>query len=194
MIWEHVRNHPGFAGEDLAKLLYQAALGMDHLLEDRDAFLAELSREWEALDPQAFAGEPLLEPVHPDGRVARLNLRPAKAAGMSLAVLGPILADQPRRHGSWEEFRCLWGAAVSLAREGRIPFPPDELIAGGSAIEARGHPPGHSPRYRELNRPAYRLIHDVASPAVQEVLARARSSQPSGTRALRLNGGGCGPS
>ncbi|MFH1609324.1 MAG: hypothetical protein ABID40_01675 [Candidatus Bipolaricaulota bacterium] len=144
---------------------------MDHLLGDRDTFLADFSREWEALDPRAFPGEPLLEPVHPDGRVARLNLRPAKAAGMSLAVLGPMLADQPWRHGSWAEFRGLWGAAVTLAREGRIPFFPDTLVAQGKAIETRGHPPGHSPRYREVNRPAYRLIHDVTQHQVRQLLA-----------------------
>jgi len=167
LIWEHVRNHPEFAMEDLAKLLYQGALGMDHLLADRDTFLADFSREWEALDSLAFPGEPLLEPVPPDGRVARLNLRPAKAAGISLTMLGPMLADQPRRHGSWAEFMGLWGAAVTLARDGRIPFPPDELVARGNALESGRQPPGHSPLYREINRPAYRLLHDVTQHQVR---------------------------
>jgi len=161
LIWEHVRNHPGFAVEDLAKLLYQGVMGMDHLLANRERFLEGLRQEWETLDPADLPRETLLEPVHPTLPIARLNLRRAKVAGMSLAMLGPMLADQPRRHGSWAEFMDLWGASVTLARDGRIPFPADALVAHGKTIEAWGHPPGHSPRYREINRPAYRLLHDV---------------------------------
>ncbi|HAZ31054.1 TPA: hypothetical protein DCY65_05765 [Candidatus Acetothermia bacterium] len=171
LIREHVRNHPGFAVEDLAKLLYQGVMGMGHLLEDRARFLEALRREWHGLAPLPSLGEALLEPIHPTDPVVRLNLRPAQAAGLRLDALGPLLADQPRRNGSWAQFKTLWEATVTLAREGRIPFPPDELVDRAKVIEASGHAPGHSPRYRELNRPAYRLIHDVTRPEVQRLLS-----------------------
>lgn len=172
LIWSHVQAHPGFAADDLAKLLFQGAMGMDHLLADRTRFLAGLRQEWGTVDPAEFPREKLLEPVHPTHPIARLNLRPAKAAGLSLDLLGPLLADQPRRGGSRAAFREIWEAAVGLADHGKIPFSPGELADVARAVEARGHPPGHSSRYEELNRPAYRLIHDVTDPAVREVLAR----------------------
>jgi hypothetical protein len=178
LIWNHVQAHPGFAADDLAKLLYQGVMGMDHLLGDRERFLAGLRQEWETLDPAELPRETIVEPVHPTRPIARLNLRPAKAAGLSLDVLGPLLADQPRRHGIWAEFREIWDAAVALARQGRIPFVPGELSDLIPMLEAHGHPPGHSARYQEMNRPAYRLVHDVTSPAVREVLAPQAGSRP----------------
>lgn len=159
--------------DDLAKLLYQGVMGMDHLLGDRERFLNGLRQEWERLDLVALPEEALLELVHTTDPVARLNLRPIKAAGLSLSEVGTLLADQPLKRGRRGELLALWEEAMALARAGRIPFRADELAALGEALRAGGHPPGHSVRYRELNRPAYRLAHDVADPAVRDVLARA---------------------
>lgn len=164
LIRRHLDLHPGFGPPDLGKLLYQGVLGMDHLLADRGRFLAGLAQEWDDLDPEASVDEPLLESVHPTGRVARLNLRPAKRAGLSLAALGPALADQPPKNGDWEEFWALWAAVIRLSQAGRLPFSGDELVRVGEEIKAERGSPGHSPRYRKANRPAYRLIHDIADP------------------------------
>jgi len=168
LIWRHTQAHAGFGVEDLAKLLYQGVMGMDHLLEDRERFIEGLRQEWETLAPAR--GEALCEPVHPFDPIVRLNLRPVKAAGVHLMELGPLLADQPRREGRISELWALWEEAVALAGAGKIPFRVDELARWGEILRARGHAPGHSLRYRELNRPAYRLIHDV-TPEVRRLFA-----------------------
>lgn len=173
LIGEHLRRHPAFGAEDLAKLLYQGVMGMDHLLADRDRFLAELRREWEALDPVLLPREVLLEPVHPTAPIARLNLRPVKAAGVSVDDLGPLLVDQLPKRGDPAELRALWAEVVALAQTGRIPFSADDLERLGATLAAGGPPPGHSRQYRDLNRPAYRLVHDVTAPAFRDALARA---------------------
>lgn len=170
LIHDHLRRHAGVAAADLAKLLYQGVMGMDHLLRERETFLADLGREWETLDPAPLPGEALVEPVHPAGEVVRLNLRPLKATGASLAEVGAFLSRQPLRQGDLAEFRERWEDAVALARGGQIPFAWDELVSVGQAVLARGHPPGHSAQYRRLNRPAYRLIHDATHPEARRVL------------------------
>lgn len=164
----HLAVHPGLPPPDLVNLLYQGTLGMDHLLADRERFLGELEREWGKLGPGSLPGEPLLEPVHPTRLVVRVNLRPARRLGIELAALGMALADQPPRAGTWDELEELWAGAVSLAREGRLPLPPGELVARGRAMMRTRRPPHHSPRYRALNLPAYRLIHDP--PSIRRVL------------------------
>jgi len=173
LIQDHLRRYPGFGPEDLAKLLYQGVMGMDHLLGDRERFLKELWREWESLEPVSLTGEVPLERIHPSGPTARLNLRPLKAAGVALAEIGPLLADQPSQKGELAELRRLWDEVLALAHSGRMPFTSGELCPLSEAILAGGHLPGHSIRYRELNRPAYRLVHDVTDPAMRGVLARA---------------------
>ncbi|QAA77154.1 MAG: hypothetical protein BIP78_1388 [Candidatus Bipolaricaulis sibiricus] len=167
----HLKLHPGFGSADLAKLLYQGVMGMDHLLGDRERFIRALEEEWEGLGPVALAGEVLLEPVHPVDPIARLNLRPAKGAGLCLADLAPLFADQPPRGGRLEDLLTLWNEASALAREGRIPFREAELDRWGEVLRSGKHLPGHSAQYRELNRPAYRLVHNAAGPRWREVLA-----------------------
>lgn len=146
---------------------------MDHLLGDRERFIAALGAEWETVASTPLPGEALVESVHPSDSIARLNLRPAKAAGLPLAELGPLLADQTRRRGQREALVALWDEAVALAREGRIPFRRDELETWGELLQAGTHPPGHSAPYRELNQPAYRLVHNISDPGIRRVLARA---------------------
>ncbi|MCR4392591.1 MAG: hypothetical protein NUV94_07540 [Candidatus Acetothermia bacterium] len=165
----HVRRYPGFGAQDLAKLLYQGALGMDHLLGDPARFLAALRKEWETLEPIPPPAEPLLEPVDPRGRTHRVNLRPAKAAGIELTELGTLLVNQPRKEGRFVEFERWWWMVVELAEAGRIAVPPPDLRALAGCFRPDGPPPDHSPRYRQLHRPAYRLVHDVADPGVQAV-------------------------
>ncbi len=176
LIAGHVERHPGFGPEDLAKLLYQGVMGMDHLLADRERFVAALREEWIALDPASE--ENLVEPVHPSDLVARLNLRPAKAAGVPLVELAPLLADQPRRGGRLEDCLALWEEASALARAGRIPFQVEELELWGEALRSGAHPPGHSPAYRKLNRPAYRLVHNLLDPRIRRLLTRAGADLP----------------
>lgn len=173
LIQEHVQRYSGFGPEDLAKLLYQSVMGMDHLLRDRARFIDELGREWEMLASIPQGEEALLDPVHPSDPIVRLNLRPTKAAGVSLTDLGALLAGQRRRSGRISDLLALWGDAVELARGGRIPFGVDDLKILGEILRAGNHPPGHSARYREIHQPAYRLLHDVGDPALRGVLAQA---------------------
>lgn len=156
----HLAVHRWFAPPDLAKLLCQGALGMDHLLADRERFLEDLEREWQELNPHSFPGEPLLEPVHPARPIFRVNLRPARRIGIDLVALGTVLADQPLRAGTWDELGELWTGTVRLARDGCLPLGVGELVAQGREMMRTRRPPHHSPRYRVLNLPAYCLIRN----------------------------------
>lgn len=172
LLWEHLRRYPGLEAQDLAKLLYQGAMGMDHLLRDRERFLAELAREWAHLDPVPLPGEVVVEPIHPRDPVVRVHLRPLKAAGVDPKELGLLLASQPLRRGRVEDLAALWEEALALARAGKIPVSEAELAPWGARMLSGREPPPHSPRYRELHRPAYRLLHNLQ--VGEEVLSRAK--------------------
>lgn len=191
MIRTHLRLYPELEAADLAKLIWQGALGMDHLLGDEAAFVAELAREWEALDSDSLPGEPLWVRVHPTDPVVRLHLRPLKAAGLDPHAVGRALARQPRRGGSVGEFCSLWEGVLALAADGRLPFSPGELADVGRRV-LQGGPPAHSSRYRERYRPAYRLVHDAASPAWGWLWGAAGAGAgqgPLAALALELKGG-----
>lgn len=166
----HIRLHPGFRTEDLAKLLYQGVFGADHLLRDGKRFRHELLEEWEWVDEGECPGEPLFEPVDPLGRTYRLNLRPAKRLGADPEALAELLLGQPRKRGRMEEFERQWEMVVELASEGEIPFSAEKLRAYGGLLRETGIIPRHSTSYSRANRPHYRIINDFYDPVVRKGL------------------------
>ncbi len=166
----HVRSHPGFRTEDLAKLIYQGVFGADHLLNDRRRFRREFLEEWEWVEKGERPEEPLFEPVDPLGRTYRLNLRPAKRLGADPEALVELLLGQPRKRGRREEFERRWETVVELAAEGEIPFSAEKLRAYGEMLRETGAIPRHSTSYNRANRPHYRIINDFYDPAVRKGL------------------------
>jgi len=144
---------PRMNERDLAKLLYQAAMGADHLLEDRRGFLEGLRSEWSALDPEASGPEPPLQLISPDGCVWRAHLLPLVHGGCLAKDLFELLAVQPLRKGSRAGFLGLLDRAVELAEEGAIPFSASRL----DRCRDRGGPVHHSRFYGPC---AYRVVND----------------------------------
>ncbi len=159
LLW-HCSVHGCLLPAEAVKLLFQAVLGMDHLLADREAFARALEREWEAL-ALPYPQERLLEPVHPGRKTVRINLRVSKGSAISARELISFLAEQPLVEGSWDELEEVACWSVAAARRGRIPISPRGLEEQWRRALDRGHPPHHSPHYRERVKPAYRLVHEA---------------------------------
>jgi len=153
LILEERSMRPRMNERDLAKLLYQAALGGDHLLEDRRTFLEGLRLEWNALDPESARFEPPLQPISPQGCVWRAHLLPLKRLGCNSEALFELLAGQPLLEGSRDGFLELLRRAVELAEEGAIPFSAPRL----ARCRDRGGPIHHSRFYGPC---AYRVVND----------------------------------
>ncbi len=168
----HLRFQQQFAADDVVKLLFQAVLGMDHLLADRAAFRWALEAEWAGLG-RPLPQERLVEPVHPGRRMVRLNLRPAKAAHIPGLEIVPFLSQQPLLEGSRVELERTAQWSVQLARRERVPLSASRLEAVWATALRHGHPPGHSRAYQKEACPAYRLVHDVRHKEFVRMLTNA---------------------
>src|SRR5439155_24790316 len=85
LVRRHLQLHPEARAQDIYKLVYQGTMGNEIVAADPSAVERRLEREMS--DARADGSEPLTEPVSPDGRLVRLNLRPYKAQGGSAAAL-----------------------------------------------------------------------------------------------------------
>jgi hypothetical protein len=146
----HVARYPLLAWQDAYKLLYQGILGPEHLMADPEAFRARLLADALRAAVSPAADEPLYEPVRPDGRLLRVNLRPFKAAGGDLEqLLDACLTAAAVRWGTREELRTAWATVAGAGEAGRWPRLGEAATFSGW-LDAHDYPAvHHSPQYRE---------------------------------------------
>jgi hypothetical protein len=167
------------AVQDIYKCLHQGAFGVGHIIDNphnfRDRLLDEIMRA------QGVYAEPLLERVSPDGLVFRINLRPFRAlfkdneetgcdllldlCVKSAAVKTGIEDDFLR---ALEFFRELNNGG-ELRAAGMVFAFPGYIVDGFMRevlhyISTMGFIPvlSHSPTYKSLNHPSYRVVHAKA--------------------------------
>ena len=154
--------YPAMEQQDTVKFVFQAMLGVGHLLADRGAMEERIAREMEPL--QADSAAPLAEPLSPSW--CRLNLRAAKARGITSSVIaGLMLSTGAPVHFTRRDVAGFCGQ-LAAAGEHRITDPD-----GLGEILDEAWLPSHSPAYRERYRPAYQVIPAGWIPCL-EVIAR----------------------
>ena len=134
--------YPAMQRQDTVKFVFQAMLGVGHLLASRDAAEEYLAREMDPLP--ADASEPLTEMLSPAW--CRLNLRAAKARKLTPAVIAGLM--------------CASDVSVPFTRQDVYRFCARLMPDSGETdrIPEEGWLPSHSPEYRERYHPAYRVI------------------------------------
>ncbi len=176
---EQVHRRPSMEREDAVKFVFQAMLGVGHLLSDPETVTACLVRETEGLraDPE----EPLLEPLSPAW--CRLNLRRALAEGLTPRMIaGMMLASGQGPRFSRQD---VYETCGKLAEEGFIRLTgADDL----SRIQDEHWLPSHSAAYREKYHPAYRVISADWIPLTDAVLRIARKCAEGGRLLVTLDG------
>jgi hypothetical protein len=155
-VLEELAMRPRMREADLVKMLYQAAMGGDHLLGDREGFRRGLRREWNALPPERPGLQPPLQLISPRGGVWRAHLLPLRSQGADPGELFGLLAGQPLKNGDISEYLQMLEQAVDLAGRGVIPFDPDTL----RRYRKTGGPAHHSRAYGPC---AYRVVSDPAT-------------------------------
>lgn len=155
--------HPGFRPADAVKLCYQGLFGAEHLVLDPEAAEEYFFAEYEKTPP---VDGPLWENASPS--YARLSLAAFKGRGLPgawlfrLFLLGaggdlPQGLSIPRPDAS--EMDGALAAVRRMAEAGAFPFSIGELDAYLLKYKASGGGPvHHSEAYREVNRPAYRVV------------------------------------
>jgi len=155
-----LRLHPSMGLSDLQKLLFHAAFGADHLLRwasrDEGLFRASFAREWEHASRLPPGSLPLVQMVDPGGRIARIHLAAAAAAGLGYdALLEGIISQEPM-HGTRSRAAALLRETAELAASGALPWIPEEILAVGVPES----PPSHSAAYGQAH---YRVVNDWRS-------------------------------
>lgn len=147
---KHLEAHPQATEEDVVKFVFQAFLGVGHLVSSADIIQRRLENEM-AQNP-ADDTEPQTEDLSP--RWVRLNLRPAKARGIAPVELAKRVyrsAQQP----------------VSYTRQDVVDFcesldlpdlDKDKMKAAADRLLDGSFLPSHSDRYREAYKPAYVVL------------------------------------
>ena len=153
-----IARYPLMQPQDLYKLLHQAALGSEHAVRDAQAARDWLARELASLLPGPL--DPLCDPLSPDGRILRLHLRPFLAQGGDpQTLLEAFIQTANQFHGSPQDLRLGWAAALQLARDGQLPFSPALLAEFFTPLEEQGFPAlHHSLAYAQAYHPAYRVV------------------------------------
>lgn len=152
----HGEKYPLMTPCDAVKLIYQNEFGGGHLITDRDASLARLRAEYEAVEHDPSL--PLFEDI--GGGLVRIMLTALDTNIYSLEHLNEDFARSAARHrGEMDRFLEKLVVLKKLTGQGVLPFSADELDAYLSEYIPAGCPMvSHSAQYRRTYRPAYRVI------------------------------------
>lgn len=167
LLSQHLQRYPQMELADIYKLLHQAAMGPGHAVSDADAARARLTEEAAGLGDGP--AEPLADPISPDGRLARVHLRPYVASGRELSTLADAFVNTATTYsGSPEKLGKFCGCLGDLADAAGIPFSRAEVTAYFAPIVGHGYPVvRHSDAYRAAYRPAYRVVAIDLMPGLQ---------------------------
>lgn len=146
----HRKRYPQMTDQDVYKLLYQGMLGPKHLVHDVLYFRTNLEAELSGLIPDPC--QQLYESVRPDNQLSRVHLRAWIMTGQSVDVLvTDCLKAAAKPWNKRQELMEFWRFYQKQAQ----PESPNFY----SEIEAENFPlVHHSPRFREIYSPAYRLV------------------------------------
>jgi hypothetical protein len=155
----HQHHHPQLKVQDVFKLFYQAAFGVEHILSDSSEVASYLMGELASLDTTA-SDEPLLEQISMEGDVVRVNLRPFKVLNLDPSLLVKVMFQSARETiPDTTVFNGMWNEFSALVRSGFLEYPSDDIKAWDTRIVDGNIPPlHHSREYSETNKPAYRVV------------------------------------
>jgi hypothetical protein len=145
--------------QDVYKLLYQANLGVEHILGDSAAVTRDLLEELASLD-SASRGEELVERISTDDEIVRVNLRPFKVLNISPSLLVDCLWRSAREtHPDTTAFLRQWKEFQNLVKERQLSFSPSDAEHWAEMIHRQGiRAIHHSAAYSSANHPAYRVV------------------------------------
>ena len=160
---------------DIYKCLHQGEFGVAHTVDDPDRFRDRLHHELQGIRPAS--DEPVLENVSIDGSIMRVNLRPYRAlfaenTHKACDLLTEACLESVAIHkGNSERFLMVLDGFRDLNKTGELVAGnivyafPSEMVDRffkevGDLARRLGEIPvfSHSPVYRRLNSPSYRVV------------------------------------
>lgn len=164
VVLTQLQRYPAMQIDDLYKLVYQAALGNEHLMTDSAMVHGYLVKELKGI--HASSAEPLLEEISPAGEIVRLNLRPFKARhGDHRALFRAMMQTARNFQKSPERLEQYWRDLEQMASSGALAFDNAAMQSFLREMREKDYPAvHHSAVYEEKYAPAYRVILKKYSP------------------------------
>jgi hypothetical protein len=160
LIKNEQRTKPNFSIQDAYKLIYQGNFGVAHILQDTDHARQFLKNEVNSIEKSD--NEPLIEQISVYTNLVRINLRPFKKSGSSVATLFEVMTRSVEETKVDRQiFLSQWGEFMEAVKQGIIKFDLPELKTFDQKVKAKNYPAvHHSPEYRKANKPAYRVVKE----------------------------------
>jgi len=158
VVLDQYQRYPRMQVQDVYKLVYQAALGNEHLMIDRDRLRDYLIEELKRIKPDSTI--PLVEYLTPDSALVRLNLRRFKALrGDPDSLVGAMMECAHDFKRSKLNLLKYWGQFEDLVDKKKIPFNRKMTDQYYKKITKAKYPAvHHSGPYEQAYAPAYRVI------------------------------------
>lgn len=156
-LFAHACRYPALLPRDVFKFLYQSAFGCEHLLSSPAG--AEEALRKEAAAAKKEDGAPLTEPL--GERYSRVHLSHL-SEGLSPSTFSKLFfLSAKKEEGGKQALAAGLATARRLTEEGLFPFSLEEFESAAAAWRESGFSAlHHSEKFRQLYRPAYRVINN----------------------------------
>jgi hypothetical protein len=156
---QHIARYPNLELIDLYKLLHQSALGASHTSAADDILEKEFNLEWDNLT--GVHVEPAIDPISPDGKIARIHLRSYLSQDYSKDdLLMAFIRTANAHNGSQEKLKKFCNCLRDLSKAKQLPFNPEDTEAFLNDVENKDYPTlRHSNIFKKEYEPSYRIVH-----------------------------------
>jgi hypothetical protein len=156
---QHIARYPNLELIDLYKLLHQSALGASHASAADDILEKEFNLEWDNLT--GVHVEPAIDPISPDGKIARIHLRSYLSQDYSKDdLLTAFIRTANAQNGSQEKLKKFCNCLRDLSKAKQLPFNPEDTEAFLNDVENKDYPTlKHSNIFKKEYEPSYRIVH-----------------------------------
>jgi hypothetical protein len=156
---QHIARYPNLELIDLYKLLHQSALGASHASAADDILEKEFNLEWDNLT--GVHVEPAIDPISPDGKIARIHLRSYLSQDYSKDdLLTAFIRTANAQNGSQEKLKKFCNCLRDLSKAKQLPFNPEDTEAFLNDVENKDYPTlRHSNIFKKEYEPSYRIVH-----------------------------------
>lgn len=154
-----IRQHPEYQIDDIYKFIHQASFGSEHAVKDTAHLRKWMEEEIAGLD--LSINEPLVQPLSPDGKLVRINLRPYIQNEYDIEkLLTAFIRTANEYKGPIQSIKTYWKCALKIADRKKLGLKKAEMKKYFSEMEKKNFPAvHHSAVYEKKYRPAYRVVN-----------------------------------
>jgi hypothetical protein len=153
----HLKQYPALESADLYKIIYQGAMGPNHLGAEKQSMTTYLNQELATVIPNEE--EALTETISPHSKYIRINLKKFKALNGDPEILADLLFHSCQLENI-AKLKSILAEVTQLIATGKIDYPREKWGNYYNSIQEKNYfVPHHSQKYRELYSPAYRVVN-----------------------------------